>query len=57
MSWVQGERDRVESGSRIGPDSVMAGEGVHRGSPEEDAVTGFQSRITRGAAQKLGETT
>jgi len=25
--------------------------------PEEEAVTGFQSRITRGAAQKLGETT
>lgn len=56
MSRAQ-ERDGVESGSWIGPDSVMAGEGVHRGSPEEDAVTGFQSRITRGAAQKLGETT
>jgi len=25
--------------------------------PEEEAVTGVQSRITRGATQKLGETT
>lgn len=58
MSRVQGRRDGVESGvhSRTGF-GYGAARGFIEDLPEEEAVTGFQSRITRGAAQKLGETT
>lgn len=55
MSRVQGGRDGVESSvhSRI----RLWPAGFIEDPLEEEAVTGFQSRITRGAAQKLGETT